>query len=162
MGKLQAMMRVVDVLKGARDIIAARWVQGNYVKDGQGFGRNTNEGYLGLPDEDHDDWGYCGDGALRRKIKNEIANWNVRPSKGESILYDAQKALAGRIRIRTKQSVECPRPAGRIWCFNDLPGTTKEIMLEVYDEAIAEQCELVKKKKVEEKDGIRPAPVPTS
>ena len=149
MGKLQDLMRVVDILKGAKDIIATRWVKGNYVRDAKGNGKNMGV-WLGIPDQDESDWGYCGDGALRRKIKNELHNWNIRESKAESLLYEAQKAIAGRIEARAPNQIS--RPNAKIWCFNDLPETTQEIMLEIYDEAIAEQCALVRKK-AEEQDG---------
>ena len=68
MGKLQDLVRVANILKGARDIIARRWVKGCYVSDAAGKSMVDNGRWMYLPDYDEADFGYCGDGALCHAI----------------------------------------------------------------------------------------------
>lgn len=145
--KLLKDIRVSHVLARARDIVAARWVQDSYVSGPNGEDKSNLYAFLGIPDDDQDDWGYCGDGALRRAVKMEMAKWQEKPknSEIETILHGAQKALSKAIQKRIPSIADHGRRSHQqVWCFNDMPSTTKEDMLAAYDDAITDQCEVVK------------------
>lgn len=137
-------VRVSQVLAKARDIVATRWNKNNYVTGPNGEDKSDRRSFLGIPDDDDDSWGYCGDGALRRAIKNEMKLWKEQPTgpKVESLLHDCQKALAKPIEKRNPLIIG--RSHHKMWIFNDLKTTTKDDILAIYDEAIEEQCEKVR------------------
>lgn len=141
-------IRVAQILTGAKEIIANRWRKGAYVQDASGANKADFGMSFGIPDEDYDDWGYCGDGALRRAAKNAIKNWHEieRRSQGEALLHRAQKALSAPIERRLNASdISIPdRSHHKIWCFNDLPETTLDDMMACFDEAIEDACGKVK------------------
>lgn len=138
-------MRTAQILKEAREIVATRWDKNNYVTDSKGKDKTDLDRQFGIPDDD-DDYSYCGDGAMRRAVKNAIKHWDEikKGSQAESVLYEAQKALAKPIAKRlTTEQITGKRSHQLMWCFNDLPTTTKEDILAVYDEAIEEACKVV-------------------
>lgn len=142
-------IRVSQILKSARDIVAERWAKGFYVSGPNGENKTDISKSFGIPDYDNDDWGYCGDGALRRSIKNQMKQFKEieRNSQAEHLLHEAQKALVQPIlrRMTHEQTVEAPmRSHQKIWYFNDLPEVNQETMLEIYDEAIEESCRKVR------------------
>lgn len=152
MKQLLKNIRIAQVLKSAREIVEKRWVKGAFAKTGDGEDRGGDgaSGFFGIPDFGDDDWGYCGDGALRRAIKNELKLWQdhdgpIQKWKVEKILHETHKALVPPIKKRSIISVDGGYPQQAIWCFNDLPETNKEDILAVFDEAIEEQCAKVKK-----------------
>lgn len=153
MSKLSVAIKVAGVLQEAKKIVAKRWSQGAYFKDLTGeILASTSDDWLGIPTDDRDDYDYCGDGALRRAVKNQMAQWNEedqKRSRVESVLYEAEKALTKPILRRIPESdlrwngTLTKRANERVWCFNDMESTTHDSIMEVFDEAIAEQCELV-------------------
>lgn len=151
MSKLQKLMRIANILREVKDIVATRWVKGAYVKDAQGNNKSDlGSCTLGLPNGDDVGYGYCGDGALRRVVKNEIPNLNMTDTQIQSTLHDAQKALAKALPAAVPDVLPAAVPDDvrshhRIWYFNDQDTTTKEDMLAVYEKAIEMQCALVRK-----------------
>lgn len=154
MGRLLDAARVAQILRGAREIVAERWIKNAFVADRATRATKddlfSSETLFYIPDEDNDEWGYCGDGALRRALKNELKNWNdVTKNKAWSLLHGAHKALSEQIRQRRPDLVVCEppdRPQERIWCFNDLEETSREDILAVFDDAIEAQCAIVQRK----------------
>lgn len=155
MKQLLKNIRIAQVLKSAREIVEKRWVKGAFARTGDGAARggDSADGFLGIPDFGDDDWGYCGDGALRRAIKNELKLWQdhdgpIQKWKIEKILHETHKALVPPIQRRRAVLADGGfleiRPQNAIWCFNDLPDTRKEDILAVFDEAIEAQCAKVK------------------
>lgn len=145
--------KVGKVLQGARDIVASRWCKGSYVSKGGEKIEPTPHAKFGIPDDDFDDFSYCGDGALRRAVKNLIKNsrYQISNTKARNLLETAQFTVSRAISRKNyafRDEGEGGAPA--IWGFNDAPETKKEDVLEVIDRAIAENCEVVKQKAAEE------------
>jgi len=143
MKQLRNRMSVGEILQGARNLLAERWSQGAYVSE-DGNEKHSQDNDFGIPDDDDDCYTYCSDGAMRRMIVNMIRQNrdNMSKSRADRLLVSAQNAVSSSI-MKKAQSSSQGHAASDIWVWNDARGRTKEEVLEVFDDAIANNCRVV-------------------
>jgi hypothetical protein len=118
--KTQRASMLADDLRAARDLVSAGWTQGVAAKDASGIPANSL-----APGAVR----FCILGALRRTIGDDVIN--------EPRHRAAYLALADELRRLGLNDDRVTVDARALHRFNDQPSTTQEIVVQLFDKAIA-------------------------